>query len=339
MLGQDMRKYLWSLPEQFEQQMEVLMDLPGKYQRDYRNVVVTGLGGSAIGGDILRTFALSHARMPILVNRDYDLPAFVDQDTLVLAVSYSGNTEETLSSYEQACSKGADILVVSSGGRLSQQAAHDGWTVLSVPGGLVPRAANGYLFAPMVLALQSLGMVEGARTGLDETKQLLLAMRQQLGSDEEQNPARQMAEQIKDHIPIIWGSSSHSEAAAMRWKGQINENAKAPAYFGILPELNHNEIVGFEVPADLLSRLVVVILRDRYDHPRVQKRIEISRGMIEDRVAAVLEVPSQGESFLARVYSLIYMGDWVSYYLALAYDIDPTPVAAIDRLKNELAKG
>lgn len=337
MIGQDMREYLWGLPDQFTQEMAVLMDLPGKYQKDYRQVVVTGLGGSAIGGDILRTFAAAQARIPILVNRDYELPAFVGQDTLVLAVSYSGNTEETLSSYEQACRAGADVLVVSSGGKLSAQAAHDGWTVLPVPGGLVPRAASGYLFAPMALAMQSLGIIQGARSGLDETAGVLKQMRTVLG-DQENSPARHIAEQLKDRIPVIWGSSSHTEVAAMRWKGQINENAKAPAYFNILPELNHNEIVGFEVPPALLKQMVVVILCDEHDHPRVKKRIEISRRMIEDRVAAVLEINAQGESFLARLYSLAYAGDWVSYYLALAYGLDPTPVTAIDYLKGELAK-
>jgi glucose/mannose-6-phosphate isomerase len=316
------------------------IELPANYQRRYKNIVVTGLGGSAIGGDILRTYAMKKADIPILVNRDYRLPAFVNQDTLVLAVSYSGNTEETLSAYEQAKSKGAQIIAVSAGGNLSEMASKDGYTVVTVPGGMVPRAATGYLFAPLALILDKLGILQGVEEDLQETAVVLEELRIDIGPQVEfaTNAAKRIAKEMKDRIPVIWGSSSRTEIAALRWKAQINENAKAPAYYNIFPELNHNEIVGFEVPEELLAKMLVVILHDPADHPRVQQRMTITRSVIEDKVDNVLEIEPRGDTFLSNFYSLVYVGDYVSYYLALEYGIDPAPVEKIDFLKAELAK-
>lgn len=335
-----MQGYLWGLPDQFAEIMRLRGELPPKYRRQYHNIIVTGLGGSAIGGDILRTYGLLKANIPIMVNRDYDMPGYVNQDSLVLAVSYSGNTEETLSAYRQAVKQGAAVVAVTSGGKLAEMAEYDGCAVLKVPGGLSPRAATGYLFAPLALVLQDLALVAGATLDLEETVEILQTVREQIhpGVELPDNPARVIARELKDSLPIIWGSSMHTEIAAMRWKAQINENSKAPAYFNIFPELNHNEIVGFDAPADLLKRMVVVMLRDPEDHPRVQKRMQITRSIIENKVKKVIEIESQGQSFLAKFYSLAYIGDYASFYLALEYGINPTPVETIDYLKAELAK-
>lgn len=335
-----MQQYLQGLPEQFGEILQMKIELPAKYLKDYRNVVVSGLGGSAIGGDILRTYAANQASIPVVVNRDYDLPAFVGSQTLVLAVSYSGNTEETISAYQQARQSGADIIVISSGGKLSALAREDGFAVAEVPGGLSPRAATGYLFSPLALILEQLGILSGASADLRETQQILSDLRSEINPDidDDRNLARQLAAAMKNRIPVIWGSSSHSEVAALRWKAQINENAKAPAYYNIFPELNHNEIVGFEAPADLLTQLVIIILRDPEDHERVKQRMEISKAIIQERVAQVMEVKARGQSFLARFYSLAYIGDYASFYLALEYGINPTPVKVIDYLKAELAR-
>jgi glucose/mannose-6-phosphate isomerase len=341
MTVEKMAEYLWGLPEQFARTLEQGISLPEKYQRTYSNIVVTGLGGSAIGGDIIRTYALQKAQIPVIVNRDYDIPNFVNSDSLVLTVSYSGNTEETLSAYQQACHKGASIIAVTSGGKLDEIAVQDGHAVVNIPGGLAPRAATGYLFAPLALIFEELGIVKGATTDLEETVQVLKSVREGIhpGVDLPQNQARAIAREMKDSIPIIWGSSVRSETAAMRWKSQINENAKSPAYYNIFPELNHNEIVGFGVPQDLLARLVVIILKDAADHSQVKKRMEISKEIIKDKVKKVVELESQGKSFLAKFYSLAYAGDYASFYLALEYDINPSPVGIIDYLKAELAKG
>ena len=338
--AEKMMGFLYELPEQFARSLEMTFDFAGQYRKPFQNMVISGLGGSAIGGDIVRTLAASRADLPIVVNRNYDLPAFVNQNTLFAAVSYSGNTEETLSAYQQAREKGASIICLTSGGKLAQWAANDGYSVIKVPGDLVPRAATGYLFAPLALFLEEIGILHNLRPQIEETIAVLRQQRQQLDPQVSQpnNPARQLAEHLRGAIPIIWGSTGLTEAVALRWKAQINENAKSPAYYNLFPELNHNEIVGFEVPKELLSHLAVVILRDQGDSPQIQKRMAITRQIIEKQVQEVLEVSSQGQSFLARFYSLVYLGDYTSVYLAHEYGINPTPVQVIDYLKAELAR-
>ncbi len=340
MTAERMAEYLWGLPEQFASILDQGVNLPAEYQHDYRNIVITGLGGSAIGGDIIRTYALQKAAVPVIVNRDYDMPKFVSPDSLVVAVSYSGNTEETLSAYQQARNQGAQIIAVTTGGKLAFMAKQDGYAVVQIPGGLAPRAATGYLFAPLALIFEKLGIVEGAAAELEETVQVLQSIRAKIhpGVALPLNQARLIARDMKDSLPIIWGSSARSETAAMRWKAQINENAKAPAYYNIFPELNHNEIVGFGLPPELLAQLVIIILEDPADHPQVKKRIRISQEIIRDKVKKIIAISAEGQSYLARFYSLAYQGDYASFYLALEYGINPSPVEVIDYLKAELAK-
>lgn len=335
-----MMGYLYELPQQFEKCLEFDYSGVNRYQGGWSNIIITGLGGSAIGGDILRTLAWPRARVPVIVNRDYHMPAFTGPNTLVFAVSYSGNTEETLSAYQQAREAGAQIICVSSGGKLSQMARKDGYEVISVPGGLVPRAATGYLFAPVALALERMGILQDVSPQIQETITVLQALREELqpGVELPQNLARTIAHELKGAVPVIWGTAVVSEAAALRWKAQINENAKAPAYYNIFPELNHNEIVGFEAPAEILSRLVVIMLRSGSDSPRIVKRMEITRNIIRGQVKNIIEVQSRGQSFLAQFYSLVYIGDYASVYLALEYGINPAPVKVIDYLKSELTK-
>lgn len=340
MTAERMMEFLYSLPEQFADCLERDFSLTARYKKEYHNIVVSGLGGSAIGGDILRTYVGQKANIPVVVVRDYDIPAFVNQDTLFLAVSYSGNTEETLSAYSQAQEKKAAIICITTGGKLKARADEDGNAVVVIPSGLVPRAATGYLFAPLALLLEKLGIVSGVRQELEETITVLRKMRESLlpEVDTPYNLARMLAAKMKDSLPVIWGTAGITEVAALRFKAQINENAKCPAYYNVFPELNHNEIVGFEVPRKLLQEISCIILRDQYDNERVKRRIEISKDIIKDQVKNIVEVNSQGQSFLARFYSLVYIGDYASVYLALEYGINPTPVKVIDYLKNELAK-
>ncbi|MHB8984662.1 MAG: bifunctional phosphoglucose/phosphomannose isomerase [Eubacteriales bacterium] len=303
------------------------------------NIVVSGLGGSAIGGDLLRVYAGERISVPVIVNRDYTLPKYVGPDTLVLAISYSGNTEETLSAYEEARSRGAGIVAITTGGKLAEMAQRDGVPVIGVPCGISPRAATGFLFIPTLTVLTRFGFLPD----LTEEMQEMIGHIRELGKKldpsvpEEENQAKRIAHKLKGKIPVIWGSCGNTEVVAQRWKGQINENAKAPAYWNVLPELNHNEIVGFQFPCEVLKKIHIIFLRDKQDHPRVQKRIEITKGIIKDRVDGYTEVYATGKSDLARLYSLIYVGDYTSIYLAALYGIDPGPVKVIDFLKKELA--
>ncbi|NLB88121.1 MAG: bifunctional phosphoglucose/phosphomannose isomerase, partial [Syntrophomonadaceae bacterium] len=216
----------------------------------------------------------------------------------------------------------------------------DGNYVIKVPEGLVPRAATGHLFAPLALTLEKLGILRGVRLELEETYEVLKNIRTRINPDvdKSENEAKIIAEKIKGSLPVIWGASGFSEAIALRWKAQLNENAKCPAYYNAFPELNHNEIVGFEVPQDLIANTSIILLKDKFDNERVKKRMEITTNIIKDKVKNIIEVNSEGESFIARFYSLVYIGDYVSVYLALDYGIDPTPVKVIDYLKVELAK-
>jgi len=329
------------LPEQCEEALAIVQQfrIPDDYN-GFNNVLVTGLGGSAIGGDLLRVYVAGKADIPVLVNRDYTLPKFVGPGTLILATSFSGNTEETISAYRQAVEAGARIIAITGGGQLKRLAGKDGVPVVAIPGGISPRAATGYLFIPALVILQRLGLIPDVSEEIRDLIATLKTLREQWKPENPVagNIAKQVARRLQNKIPLIYGVAGNTEVAATRWKGQINENGKTAAYWNVFPELNHNEIVGFEAPPGLLKELEIIILRDQDDHPRVQKRIEITKALLEKVVSGVTEVNSVGNSRLARIFSLTYLGDYASVYLAVLYGIDPTPVRMIDFLKNELIK-
>lgn len=332
-----MAEYLYGFPQQFAYCLQMDIEVPADYYREYRHIVISGMGGSAIGGDILRGLLFAKSKIPVIVNRGYELPAYINEETLFIAVSYSGNTEETLQAYQSARNQGAQVVIISSGGKLSQWAVTDKVPLIKIPGDLVPRAASAYLFTPLALLMEKLGLAQNLKEEITETIQVLEQMRTELTGNQCDNPARRLAAEIKEHIPLVWGANGPSEIAAQRWKGQLNENAKTLAFYNIFPELNHNEIVGFEVPEAILKQMIVILLKDKGDNERIQKRRAITGQVIEDRVFRIREVESRGQSWLARYYSLAYWGDFVSFYLAEEYGINPTPVKIIDYLKAQLA--
>ncbi len=335
----DMLGALHGLPEQCARAWELgqAAALPKADRVD--GVVVTGLGGSAIGGDLLRTYAAAVASVPVAVNRDYVLPRHVGPHTLVFAVSYSGNTEETLSAYREAREKGAPVVAITTGGRLGALAGEDGVPLIVVPAGLAPRAATGYLFLPMLSLLSRLGLIAPVEEEVAEMVAVLTELRSRLepGVPAPENPAKTLAWELLGNVPVVWGASGTTEVVAQRWKGQFNENAKIAAYWNAFPELNHNEIVGFEHPRQVLDHLYLVILRDPDDHPRVKKRMAITADLVRHRVSGLKEIEAAGRSRLARMYSLIYIGDYTSVYLAFLYGVDPGPVRVIDYLKQAMA--
>ncbi len=335
-----MLELLAGLPDQCEAALKlgqdaVLPNLPG----DLRQVVLAGLGGSAIGGDLLRVVVARQARVPFAVCRDYNLPAYVNEQSLVFVTSYSGNTEETLSAYRLAGDQGAVRIAVTTGGRLAEMASADGVPVLRVPPGLPPRSAVGYLFLPTLVLLERLGVI-GHQEGYGELLAVLRSNREELGPSGpvSRNRAKDLAMRLHGKIPVIYGVAGTTEVVAARWKTQCNENAKCLAYWNVYPELNHNELVGFEAPPDLLRSLFLVHLRDAMDNPRIQARMEIVKGLLTERVGGLAEFSGQGETLLARLFSLVYLGDFTSVYLSLLYGINPRAVQVIDYLKQELAK-
>ncbi|MBO8129379.1 MAG: bifunctional phosphoglucose/phosphomannose isomerase [Peptococcaceae bacterium] len=330
----------WSLAEQCTEAwgLSQQVALP-EQSRPVSQIVVTGLGGSAIGGDLLRVFGGPLLPVPVLVNRDYTLPRYVGEDTLVFVVSYSGNTEETLSAYDEAKSKGATIVAITTGGKLGARAAADGFPVVQVPGGIAPRSATGYLFIPTLGVLERMGFLRGMQAEVEGLVAYLQELREKYGpaNPTGANPAKDLAGKLYGRLPVIWGASGTTEVVAMRWKGQVNENAKTPAYWNVFPELNHNEVVGLEKAENILASTWFVFLHDPDDHPRVKMRMDITKRMMA-KAAGCTDVEASGPNRLARLYSLIYLGDYTSLYLAALYGINPGPVKVIDFLKAELAK-
>jgi len=334
-----MKSLLEEFPEQISLAAQASLNLPLKAPRGVRVLVATGLGGSAIGGDLARSIAGPQLRVPLLVNRDYELPAFVDAATLVFACSYSGNTEETISAYRQARQAKATIVCITSGGQLEAMAVRDSVPVIRIPGGFPPRAALGHSLMTLLAALQAMKFIPSMTESTQEALELLVDLRNEYAPSNPQtgNLAKRLAHSLNGKIAAVYGSSGIMGAAAYRWRSQIAENSKNLAFHHTLPEMNHNELVGWMHPKEVLRKVGVVLLRDQGDHAQVQRRFELTRDILGDKAGAVHEVWSKGDSILARVLSLIYLGDFVSLYLAYLNAADPMPVQVIDAFKSKLA--
>lgn len=304
------------------------------------SLAVLGMGGSGIGGDLLKTIVESESKLSVSVVKGYDLPRHIDSDTLVFAVSYSGETEETLSVFAQAIDRRAKIIAITSGGNLQEQAVRDGFSTIKVPTGYQPRAALGFLFLPMLVVLSRLGLISSQEAAVSEALGLLAALSSRFSSKQpvSENSAKQLAGELLGKFPVIYGSDGLTAPAALRWKCQLDENSKVQAFWNVFPELNHNEIVGWELLKELTRNFVLVFLRDKKEHPRIAKRMEITRELISGHVGAIHQVWCEGKSRLAKILSVLYQGDFVSVYLALLNGADPTPVERIGLLKKRLAE-
>jgi glucose/mannose-6-phosphate isomerase len=333
-----MNSLLESFPEHVEAAMRAARERVLSLSGEIRNLIVTGLGGSAIGGDLIRSLAGRNMRIPLIINRDYNLPSFVDAFSLVFVCSYSGNTEETISAYSQARRANAGIVCITSGGKLEAISREDGHPVIPLPSGFPPRAALGHALVALLGAIQAIGIVPDMSESIVESVGLLRQLRGRYGfaNPESRNPAKAMALSLHGKIVAIYGSNEILDGAAYRWRTQIAENAKNLAFHHVLPEMNHNELVGWLYPQEVLRGIGVVLLRDKGDHPQVQRRFELTRKLISEKAGAVHEVWSEGDSLLARALSVIYLGDYVSLYLAYLNGVDPMPVRIIDYLKNKL---
>lgn len=326
------------------QQMEEARQLvtafpyPGVEYGKARNILVLGMGGSAIGGDLARTLMEDHAPVPLMVCRDYRLPDFVGPDTLAIASSNSGGTEETLSATQDALDRGARVVAVTTGGRLAQLASQHGFPLLRFQYAAQPRAALGFSFGLLLGLLSKLGYTDETTLGIDEAIAAAKSLPQAIGPGvpTDSNRVKQLALRLYGKLPVVYGAGILSEVAR-RWKGQFNENSKAWAFFEQLPELNHNAVVGYENPPDLAGRLFVVLLSSSLYHPRVFARVGITSEILRQRGVAHEMIEASGSTPVAQMMDAIMIGDYVSYYLAMLYGTDPTPVRTIDFLKNQLA--
>ncbi len=301
-------------------------------------LIVAGMGGSSIGGALARAVLGDRASRPIVLARDYALPAWTTPDATVLCSSYSGDTEETLAIYDAAGALGARRIVATTGGKLAAAARADAVPVIPIPGGFQPRVAVAYL---LVIALE-VAYLCGAGDRLHSEIDVAAAHGERLvaewGPDGPENSLpKDLARGLHATVPQIAGAGL-TAPIAYRWKTQINENAKMPCFAGELPELDHNEIAGW-AGASELGRFSAVFLDDSDLHPRTRQRIELTRGLIQRHAANTFRIETIGETRTDRLASLVLLGDLVSVYLAVLRSVDPTPLPELDRLKGALANG
>ncbi|MDO8602239.1 MAG: bifunctional phosphoglucose/phosphomannose isomerase [Candidatus Omnitrophota bacterium] len=305
------------------------------------NIVFAGVGGSGIGADLVRVYLRDELKTPVSICRNYTLPDFVGEDTLLFCSSYSGNTEETLSCFEEGLKKKAFIVILGAGGALKEEALKNNIAHISIPSGYPPRAAIGYMSITILGILVKLGLIKDKENDVKELCEVLSDIRdKEIGLEvpTARNISKQIAIKLHGKYPVIYGTADTTEAVAMRWREQIAENAKTLSSSNIFPEMNHNEIVGWKFPKNMLKDFSVVMLSDKDDHERVKERIRIAGAVIKKSCERVILLKKETGGRLARIYSLLYIGDYVSFYLAMLNNIDPTPVEIIDYLKKELAK-
>jgi len=337
-----MLRLIGALPDE----MAILLDRPVPRihgLEGHTNIVFSGMGGSGIVGDIIRSWLGPKAGIPFFVNRGYEIPPFVGHGTLFLAVSFSGNTAETLSSFDRALEKGCTVVALSSGGKLEKRAKDEGvpFHRLEAPIGTAPRAALGHMLVPLAQVLEVAGLVK-ARSELEEAVAVLRYLRGRIGPNvpSKYNESKQAAQAVLGFIPVIH-SYGILEVAARRWKSQFNENAKVLAWADYLPEMDHNSLVGWN--ADKATKgHACVLLRDaptEADDPRMTDRIEATKELAWSNSSNIVEVYSEGAGPLSRIISTIYKGDYASVYLAVLRGVDPLPVHAIEALKERLGKG
>ncbi len=310
--------------------------LPSAY-RGVDQIVIVGMGGSAIGGDLLRSITLDTSSTPVTVSREYTLPRHVGANTLVIASSYSGNTEETLSAFDEALKRGCKTVVSTSGGLLADVARGRGIPLFEITFKGPPRTAVAYGLFPILAMLQNLDVIPTMDGQLEDAVQSLERIVDTIHEEvpEEDNEAKQIARSLEGKLPIIYGSGILSEVAR-RWKTQINENSKSWAFFEILPELHHNTATGYQFPSWAKNHGMIVMLTAKSIHPRVSLRYKITEEILQENGIPHLMLGAKGSTPLSQMMSGVLLGDYVSLYLAMLNQVDPTPVPTIDYIKSRL---
>lgn len=325
-----MNEYVSEFTTQLEEALSIALKFKPTENEEITNIVICGLGGSGIGATILSQLIIDECTVPITMSKEYDVPASVGENTLVIACSYSGNTEETLEAVHGAMIHGAFIVCVSSGGTLSEMAIEKGWPLITIPGGIPPRAAFAYSLVQLFRIVNAFGFI--ADTWIQELREAITHLNE--NESKMQEAARMLAESLKSHIPVIY-TSAWLEGVGVRWRQQINENSKALAWTQPYPEMNHNELVGWRT---VNHQLAVVFLTSDLDHERVAHRMELTAKVYRKYTPHIHHVAAEGESRLAQALYLIHLGDWMTVYLAEFRGFDSIEVEVIDWLKGELAK-
>jgi len=328
-------------PKQFAEGLELAQKQFQAVPKAFDHVIILGTGGgSAASGNLLRSYLFDRMAVPLFVNQGYTVPRWVDAGTLAIVVSHSGNTEEILAATEQAVAQGAQVVALTAGGKLKAMAEEKSFATIEVPGGLMPRAALGYIFVPILHILEQYGLVEGCLKELDETIALFEELGKKWGPEPpfDENLAKQIAAKLYRRVPVVYGSLPFTDSVAWRWKNQFGENSKVPAFWNAIPALHHDEIVGWDAEGAITGQFAVIFLKDKEDNEKIQKRIQITKQILSERASIAIEVETVGESRLARLFSLVCLGDFISCYLPILGGIDPTPVAIIDLFKQKMGQ-
>ncbi|MBI4141629.1 bifunctional phosphoglucose/phosphomannose isomerase [Candidatus Woesearchaeota archaeon] len=313
-------KVIEDLPHQIREAIKLAQGI--KVEEEVDNILVTGMGGSGIPANLIKT-VMHEEKIPVFVNKDYTIPAFVNNKTLVIAISYSGNTEETLSAYKEAAKKRAKIVCICSGGKLKQIATDA--KVIIVPEGIPPRSAIAYLLFPVLVVLHNSKLLKLNREVLIKTIDALHA-------PQLKQKAQDLAESLFGKIPLIYASPTF-EAVALRWKQAINENSKQHAFWNVVPEMNHNEMMAYTRRQEGFH---VILLRDENDNARIQKRIELLKEIIKKQGTTITEIVLKGDSLLVKIMTAIYLGDLTSYHLGMKNGADPAETKLIEEFKKRL---
>lgn len=332
----DMLSFCTDAPKHYAEAARLAHKLSVGYPKP-ATIVVAGMGGSAISGELLKDWTRNTITMPIEVNRDYTLPAYADKNTLVLVTSYSGETEESLSTFLDATKRGCMTVCISSGGVLQKFSEKLGIPHLQVPAGIAPRATLPYLFMPLPILLEKMGLVSNVAPEISATINALKQVSTANSPDKPliHNFSKSLASNICGSVPVVYGFGVY-RAVAQRFKTQFNENSKLPAKWEVFSELDHNEIVGWEDCGKLTKNFSALLVRDKAEPVEVASRIETTKRLIQPAVSNMFEVWAQGETALAKMLSTICIGDFTSVYLAILRKIDPTPVKTIDLLKEQM---
>ncbi len=331
---------LHEFPGQCQRAWEKILKfaLPQEYAK-IDKVIILGMGGSAIGGKMVQRLALTETKVPVWVHQDYDLPLIVDEGTLVIASSYSGNTEETLFAFTESFKTPAKKLVLTTGGKLKYLADKENIPAFIIDYQASPRTAFPHSFVSLVGIFQKIGLLGDKSADLQEALQNLDKLSRDCAETTPivSNPAKQLATKLWGHIVIIYGAEIFSEVA-QRWKAQLNENSKSWAFFELFPELNHNAVVGYEFPSQVKEGIFVLLLRSSLLHPRNLLRYEATTELLDKTGVAHESVEAAGKSTLAQVMNLVLLGDYLSFYLAMLNIVDPTLVDHIDFVKKYLTR-
>ena len=325
----NMRQVILDFPKQFGKGLEISKDV--EIEKPINKIVISGMGGSALPGDLVKLYLKDDIDIPIEVSRNYYLTTPVNRETLIFCISFSGNTEETLASYEEAKKEEVSVVIITYDGKLEEIAKKDSLPLVKLikeSPTFQPRSATGYMFAAIINVLINSGIVS------ERHREEIEILDGKLQAFDFESQSKDLAKKLKGKIPLIY-ASDRFKALARIWKIKFNENSKTQAFWNYFPELNHNEMVGF---TDLQGKYQIIILKDKDDHPRVEKRMAITAELLKEKGLETTIIDIQGQDLLTKIFSTLMLGDWISYYLALEYGIDPTPVKMVEDFKKRMAE-